>query len=111
MSAVTRIILSWIAVLLAAVLIEVVHHGAFGAPEALLPLFLAYVFRYEIRPCIPRNEEAYRGWLLIPAILVLLHVIIFPSPLLLWVAVAVFALWCIWDDGLIYRHHRESNPA
>lgn len=111
MRAMTRIVLSWIAVLLAAVLIAVVDYGAFGAPEALLPLLLAYVFRYEMRPAIPRRKEADRGWLLIPVILVLLHVIIFPSPLLLWVAVAVFALWCIWDDGLIYRHHRESNPA
>ena len=111
MSALTRIILSWAVVVTTAVLSVVIVPGIFGAPEVLLPLLLAYVFRYKMRPAIPRSKEAHRGWLLLPVVLAALHVIVFPSPLLLWAAVTVFTLWCIWDDILIYRRHRETRSA
>ena len=111
MSALTRIVLSWVAVLTTAVLSVVVVPGMFGAPGVLIPLLLAYVFRYEIRPRIPRSKEAHRGWLLLPLVLAALHLILLPSPLLLWAAVAAFTLWCVWDDILIYRRHRETRAA
>ena len=109
MSPLTRIILSWAVVLTTAVLSVVVVPGIFGAPGVVLPLPMAYVFRYELRPPIPRRKEAARGWLLLPVVLVGLHVILFPSPLLLWAAILAFALWCVWDDVLIYRHRRETR--
>jgi len=111
MSPLTRIILSWAAVVITAVSSIIVVPDIFGAPEVLLPLLLAYVFRYELRPPIPRSREAHRGWLLLPVVLVALHVIVFPLPLPLWAAVVAFILWCVWDDVLIYRRHRETRAA
>jgi hypothetical protein len=106
-----RIIVSWAAVVIAVALSIIVVPGVFGAPQVTLPLLLAYVFRYEMRPPIPRSKEAHRGWLLLPVVLVALHVILFPSPLLLWAAIAAFLLWCAWDDILIYRHDRETRDS
>jgi hypothetical protein len=107
----TRIILSWTAVATTAVLSIIAVPSYFGRPDVMLPLLLAYLFRYELRPPIPRTREAHRGWLLLPLVLVAFHVVIFPATLVLWIAIVAFSLWCVWDDVLIYRLHRETRAS
>jgi len=112
MNTLTRIILSWIAVLLAALLLMLglFSPGLFGDPTILMPLIAAYVLRYEIRPEIPRDRAPSRRWLSIPLGLFALYVIL-PAATYLLGAIITALIWAVFDDLSIYRHHKHSRHA
>ncbi|HEY1172589.1 MAG TPA: hypothetical protein VGH19_14560 [Verrucomicrobiae bacterium] len=112
MNTLTRIILSWIAVLFAALLpfLGLFSPGMFGDPTILIPLIAAYVLRYEFRPEIPRDRAPSRRWLSIPIGLFAIFVII-PASTYLLGAMITAIIWAVFDDLSIYRHHIHSRNA
>ncbi len=110
MTPLTRIILSWIAVLFAVTLpmLGLFRPGMFIDPTMVTPWIAAYVLRYEIRPAIPRGRAPSRRWLSIPLGLFALYVIL-PATNYLLAAMITATIWAVLDDLSIYRHHARSR--
>ena len=113
MSPLTRIILSWIAVLFAVTLpmLGLFSAGLFIDPAMFTPWIAAYVLRYEIGPALPRDRAPSRRWLSIPLALFALLVIL-PTTTYLLGAMITAIIWAVLDDLSIYRHHarNQSHP-